>query len=98
MILKSFLCSFTVFFLQETKTKEICESMSKGLKMDVYSEARLKVFAAVSVQLVAAKHDLAATNTKFAAVKVSKSKGPGVQPENDRCNENESRCSGNSAS
>ena len=54
--------------MQETKTKEMCESMPKSLKMDAYSEARL----------AAAKHGLAAASTKFVAAKVSRSKGLGV--------------------
>ena len=66
--------------------------------MDAYSEARQKVFAAASVKLAAAKHDLAAASTKFAVVKVSRSKGPGVQPENDRDSENKSRCCDDSSS
>ena len=42
---------YYVFFLQETKTKEICESMPKSLKMGAYSEARQKVFAAKTVRV-----------------------------------------------
>ena len=51
--------------------------------MDAYSEARQKVFAA-------AKHNPVAASTKFAAAKVSRSKGPGVQPENTRCSDDTS--------
>ena len=61
--------------------------------MDVYSEARQKVFAAASVQFAAVKYDLTAVSTKFVATKVSRSRGPGVQPENTRCSENWSYCS-----
>ena len=82
-----------MFFLQETKTKETYESMSKSLKMDAYSEARQKVFAATSVKFASVKYDLAAASTKFTAAKVFKSRGLGVQPKNTRCSENWSRCS-----
>ena len=83
-----------MFFLQETKTKE----MPKSLKIDAYSEARQRVFAAVSVKFVAAKYDLTATRTKFTAAKVSRSKGLGVQTESTRCSENWSHCSEDTSS
>ena len=60
-------------FLAGNKDQETCKSMPKSLKMDAYSEARQKVFAA-------AKYDLIAASTKFAAVKVFRSRGPGGQP------------------
>ena len=56
--------------------------------MDAYSEARQKVFAVASVKFAIAKYDLAAASTKFTAGKVSRSRGPGVQPENTRGSEN----------
>ena len=56
--------------------------------MDAYSEARQKVFAAASVKFTAAKYDLTAASTKFVAVKVFRSRGPGGQPEKTRCSEN----------
>ena len=72
-------------FLQETKTKEMCESMpKKSLKMDPDSEASQKVLAAVS--------------TKFAATKAIRSRSPSLQPENIRWSENESRCSNSTSS
>ena len=87
-MLESFLCSFIVFFVQETKTKETCESMPKSLKMGAYSEARQKVFAIASVKFATAKYDLAAVSTKFAAAKVFRSRGPSGQPEKTHCSEN----------
>ena len=84
--------------MQETKTKEMYKSMPKNFKIDAYSEARQKLFAAVSVKFVVAKHDLAAASTKFAAAKESRFKGLGVQLENDRCSENEFRCSDDTSS
>ena len=74
--------------MQETKTKETCESMPKSLKMDAYSEARQRVFDAASVKFAAAKYDLPATSTKFAVAKVFRSKGPGVLTESTHCSEN----------
>ena len=68
-----------MFFLQETKTKEMCESMPKNLKMDAYSEARQRVFTAASLIFAAAKYDLAAVSTKFTAVRVSRFKAEVVQ-------------------
>ena len=78
---------FIVFFLQETKTKEMCESMPKSLKMDAYSEARQRVFAAASVKFVAVKYNLAAASTKFASASVSRFKVVVVQPESTRYSE-----------
>ena len=59
--------------------------------MDADNEARQKVFAA-------AKYDLAAVSSKFAAAKVLRFKGPGVQTESTYCSENCSRCSDNMSS
>ena len=66
--------------------------------MDAYSEARQRVFAAASVKFAAAKYDLATTSTKFAAVRVSRFKVAGVQPESTRCSKNTAPCSENTLS
>ena len=66
--------------------------------MDVYSEARQRVFAVVSVKFAAVKYILVAVRTNFAAARISRTKGPGVQSESTRYSENTAHCSKNTLS
>ena len=66
--------------------------------MDAHSESRQRVFAAGSVKFAVVKYILAAAKTKFAAARIFRFKGPGVQLESTRYSENISHCSENTLS